>query len=694
MKIKIFTYPVSPFFIYNVDMTEVIIYTGLSILLAAAVVALLPVRGNEDMTSSFSHVLIIIGCTLLGGGAFLALFSSPLTLLLPFNLPFVPISLHADSLSAYFLLITDIGSVLIAIYSISYMKNTPYNSRYSFLLSLLILSLNIVFMADNTLVFIVGWELMAFSSYFLVIFYRNSSAYNKKDLLKAGLTYIVMTQTGAIILLSMFYILSSFTHSISFADFANLKIDNLSASIVFLLALFGFGAKAGLFPQHSWLPAAHPVAPTPVSAFMSALMLNTAVYGFIRVITFFDHIEWWWGLPVIALGLITAVIGVYGGLRDNHLKAILAYSSLENMGLIFVCIGLGLLFMAFGLDLLAMLPILAALLWVLFHSLFKSLLFLTTANIYHITHSYDIRFLAGLKGIAPLVMLFLGIGLLNMATLYPMPSFISEWMLYQSILQSNAFPEQALRLATPFIAIVATLVSVIAFAIAVRLFISIFVRNDKEDTVLHYKGIPLLQKLSLSSIVVLLSVFGLFPLLLVYLLQNTMNAIFNRSIFSLILPQIDGFTVLSNVSYLTFIPVIIFIIFTVAVLRLAKSKSRIAPVWNCGSNTLPKESGITTAGITSFLEAMQPVDMFNKQVYVKKNSITSRNSRFFVRSIDINYRQKEAFGQYKHLSKNIINIWGYIRTNLLHPRNTSLSAYMGYTLIVMVILFIYFGIKK
>lgn len=675
-------------------MTEVIIYTGLSFLLAAAIAALLPVRGNEDITSSFSHILIIIGCALLGGGAFLVLFYSPITMTLPFNLPFVPISLYTDSLSAYFLLITDVGSALIAIYSMSYMKNTPYNSRYSFLLSLLIISLNIVFMANNILVFIVGWELMAFSSYFLVIFYRNSSSYNKQDLLKAGLTYIIMTQTGAIILLSMFYILSSATHSISFADFENLKLDSLSASIVFLLALFGFGAKAGLFPQHSWLPAAHPVAPTPVSAFMSALMLNTAVYGFIRVMTFFGYIEWWWGLPVIALGLVTAVIGVYGGLRDNHLKAILAYSSLENMGLIFVCIGLGLLFMAFRLDLLAMLPILAALLWVLFHSLFKSLLFLTTANIYHITHSYDIRFLGGIKGIAPLVMVFFGIGLVNMATLYPMPSFISEWMLYQSILQSNAFPEQALRLATPFIAIVATLVSVIAFAIAVRLFISIFVRNDKEDTTLHYKGIPLSQKLSLFSIAALLSVFGLFPLLLIYLLQNTMNTIFNRSIFSLILPQIDGFTVLYNVSYLTFIPVLIFILFTIAVLRLARAKSRVAPVWNCGSNILPKESGITTSGITSFMEAMQPVDLLNKQVSVRKSSVTDLNSRFFVRSIDINYHQKDAYEQYKKLFKNIVNIWEYIRTNLLHPRNTSLSAYMGYTLIVMIILFIYFGIKK
>jgi formate hydrogenlyase subunit 3/multisubunit Na+/H+ antiporter MnhD subunit len=254
------------------------------------------------------------------------------------------------------------------------------------------------------------------------------------------------------------------------------------ASIAFLLALFGFGAKAGLLPLHVWLPEAHPAAPSPVSALMSGVMLKTAVYGFLRVTyDLLDAQIWWWGFVALAVGLATALFGVVYAAVQVDMKRLLAYSSIENIGLVFAAIGLSILFSAYGMQPMAALALTAALYHVASHAFFKSLLFVATGAVLHATSERSLGRLGGLIRYMPWVAWVTLIGVLASAGLPPFGGFVSEWLLLQSFLFSPGLPNSFLNMLVPVVAALIALVAALAGYTMVKFFGVIFLGRPRED---------------------------------------------------------------------------------------------------------------------------------------------------------------------------------------------------------------------
>jgi hydrogenase-4 component B len=334
-----------------------------------------------------------------------------------------------------------------------------------------------VILADDAYSFMVMWESMALSSFFLV-----TANHRIPEVRSAGYLYITMARIGAIAVLLCFGVLQANTGDYTFA---NMRLQTLSpfwASTGFLLAVLGFGAKAGILPLHVWLPEAHPAAPSPVSALMSGVMLNTAIYGLLRVS--FDLLQlrlWWWGGVLLAAGLATALFGVVFAAVQTDMKRLLAYSSIENMGLLFVGMGLTLIFTGYDMKPMAALALTATLYHVASHACFKSLLFLGTGSVLHATSERNLGKLGGLIRSMPWVGWLTLLGVLASAGLPPLGGFVAEWLLLQSFLFTPGLPVPLLTMLIPVVAALIALVAALAGYTMVKFFGVIFLGQPREE---------------------------------------------------------------------------------------------------------------------------------------------------------------------------------------------------------------------
>src|SRR5512140_1196838 len=290
------------------------------------------------------------------------------------GLPDLPMHVRRDALTSFFLLLLGAGSAGISIFAAGYFRRGHGTSAGLMCLQyhLFLGSMGLVLLADDAYAFMVAWETMALSSYFLV-----TAQHRIPEIRSAGFLYLLIAHVGAIAILLCFGVLQGGSWQFTFDAMRAAHLDPTWASIAFLLALFGFGAKAGLLPLHVWLPEAHPAAPSPVSALMSGVMLKTAVYGMLRVT--FDLIgepAAWWGLVMLPIGLVTALYGAIFAAVQTDMKRLLAYSSIENVGIIFAGMGLAVVFVAHGMGVLGALALIAVLYHALNHAFMKSLLFL------------------------------------------------------------------------------------------------------------------------------------------------------------------------------------------------------------------------------------------------------------------------------------------------------------------------------
>jgi len=423
----------------------------------------------------------------LGGLFGLALFAVALSALpgsaevalLPIGLPALPFHLRLDSLSAYFLMVVGATSAGISVFAAGYFRRgegTPPGllclEYHVFLASMVG-----VILADDAYSFMVMWETMALASFFLV-----TANHRIPEVRSAGYLYITMARIGAIAILLCFGVLQANTGDYTFANMRGQNLGPFWASVGFLLALFGFGAKAGILPLHVWLPEAHPAAPSPVSALMSGVMLNTAVYGMLRVSLDLLHLRlWWWGGLLLALGLATALFGVVFAAVQTDMKRLLAYSSIENMGLLFVGLGLTLIFAGYDMLPMAALSLTATLYHVASHACFKSLLFLGTGSVLHATSERNLGKLGGLIRTMPWVGWLTLLGVLASAGLPPLGGFVSEWLLLQSFLFAPGLPVPLLTMLIPVVAAVIALVAALAGYVMVKFFGVIFLGQPRED---------------------------------------------------------------------------------------------------------------------------------------------------------------------------------------------------------------------
>lgn len=334
-----------------------------------------------------------------------------------------------DGLSAFFLLPIFGLSALTGLYGRSYLASGGPNAVLSwFHLNLLTAAMALVVVARDGLLFLLAWEIMALASFFLVIFddRRESTRH-------AAWIYLAATHLGTAFLLVMFVLLANLAGTSDFdADAAVLRGNPALSSAVFLLALIGFGSKAGIVPAHVWLPEAHPAAPSHASALMSGAMIKVGIYGLVRMLTLAGTPQPWWGWVLLAAGAASGVLGVLYALAQHDLKRLLAYHSVENIGIILIAIGIGVLGLAYGHPVLVALGFAAGLLHVVNHSIFKGLLFLGAGSVQHAAHTVELEELGGLLKRMPWTGTCFLIGAAAIVGLPPLNGFISEFLLIYS----------------------------------------------------------------------------------------------------------------------------------------------------------------------------------------------------------------------------------------------------------------------
>jgi formate hydrogenlyase subunit 3/multisubunit Na+/H+ antiporter MnhD subunit len=442
--------------------------------------------------------------------ALMALPGTPQTAVLAIGLPGLPFHLRLDALSAFFLLVLGLAGAGITVFAGGYFRAGEGTAPGLMCLQyhLFLAAMAMVILADDAYAFMVSWELMALSSFFLV-----TTNHRIPEIQRAGYLYLLVAHIGAIGILLCFGVLQANTGDYTFANMRAQELPPFWASCAFLLALFGFGAKAGILPLHIWLPEAHPAAPSPVSALMSGVMLKTAIYGMLRVS--FDLLGstplWWWGMVALSLGLATALFGVVFAAVQVDMKRLLAYSSIENIGLIVMGFGLAIVFAAYKMHSLAALALTAMLYHCLNHALFKSLLFLVTGSVLHATHERSLGKLGGLMRFMPWVGWTALVGVIACAGLPPSNGFASEWLLLQGFLFTGGLPNPYLKMLVPIFAAGLVLVAALAGYVMVKFFGVIFLGRPREERLEKAVDASGLERLGLLWLAALCVLLGIFP---------------------------------------------------------------------------------------------------------------------------------------------------------------------------------------
>ena len=520
---------------------------------------------------------------LIAAAALPALWGAPQAVVLPIGLPGAPFHFRLDGLSAFFLIVLGGAAAGVSLFSAGYFRSSEGTAPGLLCLQyhVFLAAMALVILADDAYAFMVMWETMALASFFLVI-----TNHRLPEIRRAAYLYLLIAHIGALAILLCFGVLQANSGDTSFAAMRAQTPTPFWASVAFLLALAGFGAKAGLVPLHVWLPEAHPAAPSPVSALMSGVMLKTAVYGFLRVA--FDLLPaqlWWWGVLALALGLASAVFGVAFAAVQSDMKRLLAWSSVENLGLIFAGVGLALLFAAYRMPAAAALALTAALYHVASHAFFKSLLFVATGAVLHATSERSLGRLGGLLRVMPWVGWACLAGVLASAGLPPLGGFVSEWLLLQSFLFTPGLPNPFLNMLVPAVAAVIALVAALAGYVMVKFYGVIFLGRHREDKLAAARDAGSWERLGMGWLVAGCVALGLFPALGIGLLAPVTELLVGAR-----LPEAGGWLLVPvSAARASYGPLIFFAgvaasvgLAFVLVRRLYHGRLRRAAAWDCG----------------------------------------------------------------------------------------------------------------
>ena len=512
------------------------------------------------------------------------------TATLPIGLPDMPMHLRLDALSAFFLVLIGVTSAGVSIYSAGYFRAGEGAAPGLMCLQyhVFLASMAMVVLSDDAFAFMVSWETMALASYFLV-----TTQHRVPEIRSAGFLYLLLAHVGAIGLLLCFGVLQGGSWQFTFDAMRQATLSPAWASVAFGLALFGFGAKAGLVPLHVWLPEAHPAAPSPVSALMSGVMLKTAVYGLIRVSLDLIHTpQWVWGVAVLVLGACTGLFGAIFAAVQTDMKRLLAYSSIENIGLIFTGLGLTLLFRALDQKTFAALALAGTLYHALNHAQFKSLLFLATGSVLHATGQRNLGRLGGLIHRMPWVAGFALLGTLAMAGLPPLNGFVSEWLLLQAYLFTPALPQGMVNMLVPIGAAAFALTVALAAYVLVKFYGVIFLGRAREAALERAHDASWLERCGLAWFALACAVLGLFPIVVLGALDRVNTELLGASLGNqatswwAVVPTSTARAVYSPFAFAAGIAVAVLAAFLL-VRGIYHGRVRESTSWNCG---LPEQS--------------------------------------------------------------------------------------------------------
>ena len=530
------------------------------------------------------------------------------TVVLPLGLPWLGAHFRVDALASFFLIIVNLGGAGASLFALGYGQHEHAPHRILPFYPVYIAAMNLVVLADDAFSFLVSWEFMSLTSWALVIAHHQI-----KENLRAGYVYLMMASFGTLALLLAFGLLAGGDGNYAFEAMRAAHPSSGLAALVLILVLIGAGSKAGLVPLHAWLPLAHPAAPSHVSALMSGVMTKIAVYGFLRIV--FDLLgppAWWWSIVVLALGVITAAMGVLYALMQNDLKRVLAYSTIENIGIIFAAFGLALAFKAQGsvFAFASALALTAGLLHVFNHSLFKSLLFFGAGAVLSATGERDMDRLGGLIHRMPQTAFVFLVGCVAISALPPLNGFVSEWLTFQAILLSPQLPSWGLKILIPAGGAILALSAALAAACFVRAFGLTFLGRPRSPMA---SGAGETDSNSLAAMYVLAAcclLAGILPGFLIDALAPVTQALIGAN-----MPHQAGVEWLSIVpiaesrSSYNGLLVFVFVVMSGSLAafmihRLASDKLRRGPAWDCG---YPDPSPATQYSASSFAQPIRRV---------------------------------------------------------------------------------------
>lgn len=584
----------------------IILLWSVAALLATAVVAIVLNRSPAATSVVYGSAMLVSAAALGAALHLLAGGGETSAVTLPLGLPWLGAHFRIDALAAFFLVVVNLGGAVSSLYGLGYGRHETAPHRVLPFFPAFLAGMNLVVMSDDAFTFLLSWEFMSLASWALVM-----SHHQVADNRRAAYVYLVMASFGTLALLLGFGLLAGAGGGYGFAEIRAAGHTPFTAGLVFVLFLLGAGSKAGLVPLHVWLPLAHPAAPSHVSALMSGVMTKVAVYGFVRVV--FDLLgepAWWAGVVLLALGGVTAVLGILHALMERDLKRLLAYSTIENIGVIFVGLGLALAFRTNGMEWAAALALTAALFHVLNHSLFKSLLFFGAGAVVTATRTRDMEGLGGLIHRMPVTSFTFLVGSAAIAALPPLNGFVSEWLVFQAVLQSPELPQWGLKILVPAVGGLLALAAALAAAAFVRAFGITFLGRPRSPAaqVAHE-----VDRLSLAAMLVLAALclaVGILPGFVIDGLAPVTQALVGGAMprqadeaWLSIVPIAEGRSSYNGLLVVVFVA-ISGAMAAVLVHRFASRAIRRAPAWDCG---FPTASPMTQYTAGSFSQPIRRV---------------------------------------------------------------------------------------
>ena len=528
------------------------------------------------------------------------------TVTLPLGIPWLGAHFRMDMLATVFLVVVNLGAAAASLFAIGYGRHEDSPERILPFYPAFLAGMNLVVLADDAFTFLASWEFMSLSSWALVM-----AHHRVRDNVYAGYVYLAMASFGTLALLLTFGILAGPDGGYAFADMRANPPSAGIAAVVLSLVLVGAGSKAGLVPLHVWLPLAHPAAPSHVSALMSGVMTKVAVYGFVRIV--FDLLgppAWWWSMLVLAFGGITAVMGVLYALMQHDLKRLLAYHTVENIGIIFIGLGLALAFAAHGMPSAAALGLTAGLLHVFNHSVFKSLLFFGAGAVLTSTGERDMEHLGGLIHRMPQTAFAFLVGCVAISALPPFNGFVSEWLTFQAILLSPQLPSWGLKLLVPAVGGLLALSAALAAACFVKAFGVTFLGRPRSTAAEQAHETDRFSLAAMFIFAAVCFVAGILPGFFIDALAPAVKSLVG-----------ERMPVQTGIEWLSIVPIaesrssyngaLVFVFVTISgslaafvIHRLASDKLRRAPLWDCGA---PDPSPATQYTAGSFVQPIRRV---------------------------------------------------------------------------------------
>lgn len=566
------------------------LYFAMLFLFTLGILSAIVIHSSPKATNYISHGFATLGCLVAVFCAIAVLLTGGQTIAFALGAPLGIIKIRIDYLAAFFLLALGVVGTAASVYAIGYSREY-YGHRLAVLAALFngfLLSMVLVLTVSHVVVFIIVWELMAILSFLLV-----NHEYEKTSNTKAAYLYILMTNIGTAFIMIAFLLLATASNSLDFELLKGSALTSSMRNVAFICALIGFGTKAGVMPMHIWLPEAHPAAPSHVSAIMSGIMIKTAIYGMARFFLDFLGVgPAWWGELILVLGIVSAVLGALYALMERDIKRILAYSSVENIGLILLGIGAGMVFMSKGLPTIAAFAWATSLYHLFNHAVFKSSLFMGAGSVMYATHTKNIEHLDGLIKKMPYTALCFLIGSAAISALPPFNGFVSEWMTFLSMFfLPKAIAGLVGKLSGLLLIALLALTGALAAACFIKVFGITFLAMPRSKHAEQAKEVSKPMILGMSMLSVVCVAAGVWPQWMLQILKNVLSGhdgILVDNLFQTNQWYAVAFQAQKGASGVMTMPIVVIII-TIGLLvafllarAAGKPKAETSETWTCG----------------------------------------------------------------------------------------------------------------